>query len=241
MTPGHSFRGCALQGVGLDLDGTLMDHAASADAAVRAWAVERGWPQDQTAVAWVRAEQEHFPHFTNGRITFQEQRRRRVRDTLLSIGQDPHEYDADLLFSGYLVHYERSWSAYPDAAPFLRALREAGLRVGVLTNGQREQQESKLRVIGLMAAVDSVVASSDLPAGKPDPRAFAALCTAMGTARETTLYIGDDIHADVSGAAAAGLPALWLNRCDAPDEVPYPQASNLNEALNWLDLPSRAT
>jgi putative hydrolase of the HAD superfamily len=233
--------GRVLEGVGVDLDGTLMDHAASSDSAVRAWADQCGWPVTIAAAAWAEAEGKHFVQYTAGTITFQEQRRRRVRDTLVALGKEPHEHDLDDLFLEYLRYYESSWTAYPDAAPFLRAVRRAGLRIGVLTNGQREQQEAKLAAIGLRDAVDVVVASSDLTAGKPDSRAFEALCVALGTSPSDTPYIGDDLTNDVAGAAAAGLPALWLNRVGTPGDAKWPQVPSLDSALDWLGVASPKT
>ncbi len=229
-----------LVGVGVDLDGTLMDHAASADTAARSWAEECGWPASVTAAAWAEAERTHFPHFTTGAITFQEQRRRRVHDTLIAVGEHPQAHDLDELFSRYLRHYETSWTAYPDAARFLDALRGADLRIGVLTNGQREQQEAKLRAIGLYDAVDVVVASSDLPAGKPDTRAFEALCRALDTLPTVTAYIGDVVSSDVAGATAAGLPAVWLNRLHVNGDGQWPQVPSLDAALDWLGVTGTA-
>lgn len=235
---GGASSGRALEGVGVDLDGTLMDHVASSDAAVRAWAEECGWTVTVAAAAWAEAEGEHFPQYTAGTITFQEQRRRRVRDTLVAVGQDPHAHDLDGLFLEYLEQYESSWTAYPDAAPFLHAVRRAGLRIGVLTNGQREQQEAKLAAIGLRDSVDVVVASSDLSAGKPDSGAFEVLCVALGTSPSATPYIGDDLITDIAGAAAAGLPALWLNRAGTPGDAKWPQVPSLDLALDWLGVAS---
>ncbi len=145
------------------------------------------------------------------------------------MGDDPDEWDLGLAFSEYLAHYEQSWVAYPDAIPALAEYRMAGLRIGVLTNGDRAQQVRKLSVIGLLDMVDAVVASSDLAAGKPDRRAFQALCEVLGSEPSATLFIGDDLAADVEGAAAAGLLPVWLNRSGDGAAHPWHEVSSLVE------------
>ena len=67
-----------------------------------------------------------------------------------------------------------------------------------------------------------MVTSSELPAGKPDPRAFTALCQQLGTTAGSVVFVGDDPVADVAGARGAGLQAVLLDRDQvgrAPDGV----------------------
>ena len=66
--------------VAFDLDGTLLDHERAARDAVHDWVATRGWQAPEDAAAqWLRLEREHFAAFTTGAITFEEQRRRRLR------------------------------------------------------------------------------------------------------------------------------------------------------------------
>ena len=66
--------------VAFDLDGNLLDHEQAARDAVLDWVAARGWQAPEDAAAqWLRLEREHFAAFTTGAITFEEQRRRRLR------------------------------------------------------------------------------------------------------------------------------------------------------------------
>jgi putative hydrolase of the HAD superfamily len=58
----------------------------------------------------------------------------------------------------------------------LLRVRASGLRVGVLTNGDLEQQTAKVTRTGRAGHCGPVFASSALPAAKPDRRAFAEAC-----------------------------------------------------------------
>ena len=210
--------------VAFDLDGTLLDHERAARDAVSDWVATRGWQAPEDAAAqWLRLEREHFAAFTTGAITFEEQRRRRLRAFLpLATEADIAEEDLDDLFAEYATFYESHWVAFDDARAVLDDLAATGYVLGVLTNGQRAQQLAKLASVGLLDRFAVVVASSELPAGKPDPRAFTALCQRLGTAPGSAVFVGDDPVTDVAGARGAGLQAVLLDRHQAgraPDGV----------------------
>ncbi|MDR2997624.1 MAG: HAD family hydrolase, partial [Microbacterium sp.] len=60
--------------------------------------------------------------------------------------------------------------------------------------------------------LDVIVCSSELPAGKPDQRAYGAALERIGAAASEAVMIGDSLEADVRGALAAGLHAVHLVR-----------------------------
>ena len=132
------------------------------------------------------------------------------------------EAELDAVFSGYLDAYRAHWRAFPDAAPALRRLQEAGVKVGVLTNGHRDQQEAKLTATGLDSLCGQLFASSELGVAKPDPRAYLEACRRLGSRHHQTLMVGDDYDLDVIAARKAGLYAVHLDRLavrPAPDPL----------------------
>jgi putative hydrolase of the HAD superfamily len=196
-----------------DLDGTLMDHRRAAREAVTLWAAGHGWASSEDpADLWFRLERQYFSQYVSGEVSFLEQRRRRLRAFLPLVGMAAHEHHLDAVFAEYLEFYATRWVAFDDAAPTLAALDAAGFSLAVLTNGQQEQQLRKLAAIGLVEHFDVVLASGELAAPKPDPRAFRALCDALGYAPSAITFVGDDLDADVVGAKAAGLIAVHLDR-----------------------------
>ena len=84
--------------------------------------------------------------------------------------------------------------------------------VAVLTNGDEEQQRSKIQKLGLASHVDVLIASSMLPAGKPDARAFVQALEFLEVSGAEALMVGDSIENDVRGALNAGLDAVLLDR-----------------------------
>ncbi|GAB2493694.1 HAD family hydrolase [Promicromonospora xylanilytica] len=202
-----------------DLDDTLVDQEGASRTAVLGWLPELGLDlddQDELVAAWGAIAEQAYGRYQRREITFAEQRRVRVREFL---GADATDDEADELFSGYLTRYERAWTAFDDAVPALRRVRDAGLVVAVLTNGDSVHQRLKLDRTGLAEHLDVVVASDDLPAGKPDPRAYAATCEILGVAPGDVLMVGNDVEKDYQGPLDAGLAAVLLDRYDRYPEV----------------------
>lgn len=110
-------------------------------------------------------------------------------------------------------------------------------RVGLLTNGPVAAQRTKLAELGLTEAFDAVVISGELAAGKPDPGAFDALLERLGNRAEETAYVGDEIRADVIGAAAAGLRSVQVCYPGGPGPHPTAEATVDRETLA-TDLPA---
>lgn len=224
-----------------DLDGTLVDHEGACRAAVLAWTKRRSaraaHPDADITAEWLRLEEVHFAGYLARDITFEEQRRRRLRDYLSFLGEATQSDEAlDKLFQDYLRHYERSWTAYDDAGPALAELKKRGLTLGVLTNGQEAQQRAKLDAVGLLDNFDHVIASSTLSASKPAVAAFHEACQRIGHDPQGVLYVGDNLRTDALAATAAGLAGIWLNRLQQqPAAEPTHSIGSLAEVVQVVD------
>jgi putative hydrolase of the HAD superfamily len=123
--------------------------------------------------------------------------------------------------------------AYPDVAPALTALREAGARTVVVSNWDASLHE-RLAETGLAELVDGALASAEVGAAKPARAIFAAaLELAGGVDPADAWHVGDTIEADVAGARAAGLRAVLIARGGAPAAPPdgVPVIASLTELL----------
>lgn len=203
-----------VEAVVFDLDDTLFDHTSSTHHALAGWLQTLGVTVSSSlAQEWFTLEARHFEAWRAGDVSFDEQRRRRLRDFLPLIGR-PVGADAELdsIFAGYLHCYEESWRAFDDAQPALDELAAAGLVLAVLTNGTAAQQQAKVERIGVVGHLAAVVTSEELGVAKPAPRAYLATCQRIGSNPTRTLHVGDRHDLDVVAARAAGLPALHLDR-----------------------------
>lgn len=192
-----------------DLDATLIDQESASAPAVREWGIELGLDLDGIVERWATISSRHYVRYQAREITFQGQRRERVREFL---ERDLGDEAADDLFAGYLRRYETGWTMYADTIPCLERLQSAGVTLGILTNGDRAQQMQKIDRFGIAGFFNAIVCSSDLPYGKPHAGAFEAAAVALGRAEADVLMVGDNIENDVRGALRAGLRAVLLDR-----------------------------
>ncbi|WP_020574810.1 HAD family hydrolase [Actinopolymorpha alba] len=103
----------------------------------------------------------------------------------------------------------------PDAAPTLRALKQRGVRVGLVSDCTHELPACwpTLPVAGY---VDAPVFSVEVGVKKPDPAIYLLVCERLGVAPEDCVYVGDGDSNELPGAEAVGMRAL---RLIAPDHV----------------------
>lgn len=195
-----------------DLDGTLFDHPHAAAEGARVVLASRGLePSDAHVELWFAAEARHFGRWLTGELSWDEQRRERVRDVFANTGLPrPSDAEADAVFDDFRVAYRAHWRAYADVVETLERLREQGVRIGVLTNGPLWQQQEKLDLTGLAPLVDVVCAADEIGAPKPERAAFDAVVAALDVPREKVVFIGDDAHADLAGAQGAGIRAALV-------------------------------
>lgn len=196
-----------------DLDDTLLDHTGADRMAVRAlyqkYAADKPWRA--FLANWEEAQTRHYIRYTDKQISFQEQRRARLRDTI-----DPRldDIQADLIFDFYLDTYEQNWALFTDVLPCLE--RISPHRIGLVTNGDGQQQRHKLSRMGLKGRFNPIVISAECGYAKPDPRIFRQACDMASVPLSEALFIGDSYKTDIEGARSAGLQALWLQRNNAP-------------------------
>jgi putative hydrolase of the HAD superfamily len=143
-------------------------------------------------------------------------RREAWRRALAEQGVDDGEL-AEELAARFGEERRTRHAVFADAGPFLRAARDAGDAVALVTNGASCLQREKLAAAGLEGLLDAVVVSGDRGAGKPEPAIYAEALERLGAAPAGATMIGDSLERDVRGALAAGLgAAVWLNRAGRP-------------------------
>lgn len=98
---------------------------------------------------------------------------------------------------------------YDDALPAIAALRANGLRIGLISNGQRDLEEFADHH-GL--DVDVCVGSKDHGFVKPHRSIFEAALAALDVAPQDAAMVGDSAEDDIEGARALGIKAVLLDR-----------------------------
>lgn len=204
----------------LDLDGTLFDR----DAAVRTLFAEQHGvfaPQlgDIEREPFIERLLELDAHgLGDKRATYGTLVRER--------GQNPAL--GERMLEHFYAIYHRHGSLFADAVATLAELRRRGLVLGVLTNGRTATQADKLQRLGLEPLVDVILISEREGLRKPGRRFFELALRRAGVLAADAWHVGDHPMADVAGASAAGLTAIWRR-------VPYwPEPASAAASIDAL-------
>jgi putative hydrolase of the HAD superfamily len=118
---------------------------------------------------------------------------------------------------------------YPEVPGVLRALRERGARLVVVSNWDVSLHDV-LECTRLRPLLDAVVTSAEFGAAKPDPAIFAHALELAGARAADAVHAGDDVEADVHGARAAGIEPVLVAR----DGEPAPEGVRRIRTLEGL-------
>jgi REG-2-like HAD superfamily hydrolase len=138
-----------------------------------------------------------------------------------------------------------AWLIFPDVMPALDVLRDAGVRLAVISNWTWSAPEL-LHDLELAAHFEALVISSRVGYQKPHRGIFEHALEVMGVAPDRAVHIGDSPAADVAGARAVGIRAVLIDRSSrerwhahakgrVPDDVPV--IGDLLELLDLVGLP----
>jgi len=111
-------------------------------------------------------------------------------------------------------------TAYPEAEGTLRALRDAGVAVGVCSNWGWEL-DAFLAQVGLLEFVDVSITSARVGCRKPHPAIYRRSVETLGVAPSDVLFVGDSWEPDVRGPRRLGMTAVHIWRAaDRPGLTP---------------------
>ena len=99
---------------------------------------------------------------------------------------------------------------YPFTEPTLIRLKEMGLKLGIITNGEHDLQWNKLRLLNFDYLFDEIVISGDVGVQKPETKPFEVMSKKLGIEPQNLLYVGDNPLNDVEGSRKAGYTPVWV-------------------------------
>ena len=155
-----------------------------------------------------------------------------------SVARETH-LDVAAALRAYHDAWEVTVRHDPAAAPVLTALRERGIRTGLLSNTHwpRALHERWLADAGLLDLLDVRLYTSDMTHMKPHPEAFRALLSAVGVPAERAVFVGDRLRDDIGGAAGVGMRTVHMTgRPVEPwDAVPDAELVTLDGLVELVD------
>lgn len=111
-------------------------------------------------------------------------------------------------------------------------------KVGVITNGIKEVQHSRIKNSAIAKYIDKIVISEEVGVNKPDKRIFECAMEYFGISdKKSAIMIGDSLEADIKGAQNAGIDTCWVNFKNIVNDtgsVPKYEVKKLEELFEIL-------
>ncbi len=200
-----------------DLDDTLHDdtfaYRSAAEEVAREVAAEHGIDALALMDAYI-AEAEGFWHRLTAddlKVKLASIRASMWQSALESVGAGGDPDLARISAERYNAYRTKYFTLFPGAVDLLRALRERGVKLGIVTNGLSETHREKIALLQISEYFDAIFLSDEVGMVKPDPLLFAHACRTLGGAPARSAMVGDRYDRDIRGALDAGLYTIWLN------------------------------
>jgi putative hydrolase of the HAD superfamily len=208
-----------IKAVLFDLDDTLFDHLGCAREALTA--VHQS-DERLRALPFGALEETHATFLEAlhadvmlGRMPIEAARRERFRRLLGAVGAPLEEEAAAAIATLYRDSYRTVRRAIAGAAALLGAI-ERHASIAIVSNNLLEEQQDKLKTCGLDRFVDVLVVSEEAGVSKPDPAIFRIALERLRVLPAEAVMVGDSWQADIEGARAAGVHAIWFNPLGTP-------------------------
>lgn len=130
-----------------------------------------------------------------------------LRAVLIAAGVSPD----DEVIHRYLVEYRaHGIHPYEDSLPTIRALRERGIRTGIVSNCDHSTRPA-VEELGLVEELDAVILSFEVGAAKPDPAIYRTALQAVDVPAADAMFV-DDQARYCDGAIAVGMRSMLVLR-----------------------------
>ena len=154
-----------------------------------------------------------YPHFVRDELVRQAIAEKVYIERLPAFLRTQGIDDEQLIASAQAI-FRLDWferlELYYDAVQTLESLRPS-YKLGLITNGPSQTQRPKINQFRLIDYLDLVVVSEEVGVAKPDPRIFQIALEQLALRPDQALYVGDSLEFDLPGAAAVGMPFIWMN------------------------------
>jgi putative hydrolase of the HAD superfamily len=145
-----------------------------------------------------------------GRLDLAAARRAIVAGALRTQGFDGPML-AGQIVEAYALRRDEDVQPFPGALDTLRRLREAGVRLALLTNGSAALQWRKIERHALANLFDCIVVEGEFGCGKPDPRVYRHALSRLEARPSETWMAGDNLEWDVAAPQRLGITGIWLD------------------------------
>jgi len=109
---------------------------------------------------------------------------------------------------------ERRWARmtlFPGVIEALETLRERGIPLGMVTNGDATHQRRKIARHDLERFFDVIVVEGEMGVGKPEEVVYRYALSKLRARPQDAWMVGDNLEWDVLAPQRLGLSGVWVN------------------------------
>jgi len=165
------------------------------------------WRAKQLQYTWLRSLMQRHINFWQ------------LTTDALDYALDVHEVSDEALRKRLLDLYLQL-DAYPEVKDMLTALKDAGQKTAILSNGSPDMLNSAVENAGIAGLLDAVLSVEDVAIYKPHPAVYQLTCDEFEIPPAEVSFQSSNAW-DAAGAATFGFRVVWVNRFgQAPERLP---------------------
>jgi 2-haloacid dehalogenase len=111
-----------------------------------------------------------------------------------------------------------SWPPFPEVPAALRALRERGWRLAILSNTDRDYIDASIAQLGV--PIDLSIVASEIQSYKPARRHWDTFVARTQADPARHVHVAASLFHDIAPAAGLGIRAVWINRLGERSALP---------------------
>jgi 2-haloacid dehalogenase len=115
-----------------------------------------------------------------------------------------------------------SLAAFPDVKPGLAALKNGGIKLAILSNGEPKMLEAAAKSARICDLLDDIISVEEVKVFKPSPRVYNLAPERLKVANPELGFVSSN-NWDICGGASAGLRTFWIQRtaAEVPEELGF--------------------
>jgi putative hydrolase of the HAD superfamily len=125
------------------------------------------------------------------------------------------------------AYADRRWQRmvlFPGVREALGRLRQRGVPLALVTNGDHRHQRRKIEDHDLAGFFDVIVIEGEFGCGKPDEKVYRHALDALGVRPDAAWMVGDNLEFDVLAPQRLGLRGVWVDQEGAGVPASAPEA-----------------
>lgn len=146
-----------------------------------------------------------------GRNNLEETRRLIVREALKKLGV-PDDELGNKIGDEYSQIRDKRLHLFPGTRVTLQTLKQRGIPMCMVTNGQTHLQRRKIERFRLEPYFEGILVEGELGYGKPDERVFNRALEILDTSAEEAWVIGDNYEWEVVAPKRLGFTTVWVDK-----------------------------